>query len=153
MLGKSYLVVANQNQAKILLEKDGASSLELVTTLSNDDGRASDSDLVTDRPGATHSPSGAVQGVDSMSRKDAAETEAERFAHTVAEWLDDRRCSEKVNHIDIIAEPGFLGKLRNNFNKQLEKLVGYTVNKDVVKADEARWLEDIRSAGRGSKVV
>lgn len=152
MLGKSYLVVANQAEAKIFLEKDGATGLEPVTTLSNDDGRATDSSLVTDRPGAISAPSDAVQGVDSMSRKDAAETEAERFAATVANWLDDKRCGEKIYHIDIIAEAGFLGKLRNNMNKQLSKLIGYTINKDIVNADTSRWLSDLRSAGRGTAV-
>lgn len=152
MLGKSYLVVANQAEAKIFLEKDGASHLEPVTTLSNDDGRATDANLVTDRPGAISAPSDSVQGVDTMSRKDAAETEAERFASTVADWLDNKRCGEKIYHIDIIAEPGFLGKLRNHMNKQLSKLVGYTINKDVVNADTSRWLSDLKSAGRGTAI-
>ncbi|WP_414830304.1 host attachment protein [Alteromonas sp. H39] len=152
MLGKSYLVVANQAEAKIFLEKDGASELELVTTLSNDDGRATDTNLVTDRPGAISAPSGAVQGVDTMSRKDATETEAERFASTVTDWLDNKRCGEKIYHIDIIAEPGFLGKLRNNMSKQLTKLIGYTINKDVVNADKSRWLADLKSAGRGTAI-
>jgi hypothetical protein len=58
MLGKSYLVIANRSEAKILLEKDGANELEHVTTLENDDGRASDGDLVTDRPRAVSGASG-----------------------------------------------------------------------------------------------
>ena len=152
MLGKSYLVVANQTEAKIFIEKEGASELEPVVVLMNDDGRDSDSDLVTDRPGATSSPSGAVHGVDTMSRKDATEIEANRFAGTVTDWLDKRRCEEKVYHIDIIAEAGFLGKLRNKMNKQLTELVGHTINKDVVREDEKVWKNYLKEAGRSSAV-
>ncbi|WP_018983877.1 host attachment protein [Salinimonas chungwhensis] len=150
MIGKSYLVVANQTEAKIFIEKDGASDLEPVVVLMNDDGRDTDSDLVTDRPGAISAPSDAVQGVDSMSRKDASEIEAKRFAGTVTDWLENKRCTEKIYHIDIIAEPGFLGKLRNHMNKNLAELVGYTINKDVVREDEKTWQKYLKDAGRGS---
>jgi len=152
MLGKSYLVVANQSEAKIFFEKNGAKELEPVVTLLNHDGRASDGSLVTDRPGSISAPSDAVQGVDTMSRKDAAEVEANRFAASVTDWLESRRCEEKIYHIDIIAESGFLGKLRNNMNKQLEKVVGCTVNKDVVRESEQRWLDYLKDAGRGASI-
>lgn len=152
MLGKSYLVVANRSEAKIFLEKDGATTLESVTTLENDDGRASDGDLVTDRPGAVSAASGSVPGVDTMSRKDAADIEAERFAGTVADWLDKRRSTEKVYHVDIIAAPSFLGRLRGKMNKQLSDLVGYTINKDVVNEDQQQWISYLKEAGRGSAV-
>ncbi|QCZ93980.1 host attachment protein [Salinimonas iocasae] len=150
MLGKSYLVVANQAEAKIFIEKDGATNFEPVVTLLNEDGRATDSSLVTDRPGAISAPSNAVQGVDTMSRKDASEVEAKRFAGTVTDWLESKRCEEKIYHIDIIAEAGFLGKLRNHMNKNLEELIGCTVNKDVVREDHETWQNYLKEAGRGS---
>ncbi|WP_218355025.1 host attachment protein [Alteromonas lipotrueiana] len=152
MLGKSYLVVANQTEAKLFIEQEGASKLKPVVVLMNDDGRDSDSDLVTDRPGAKSAPGGNVPGVDSMSRKDATDIEANRFAGTIADWLDKRRCEEKVYHIDIIAEAGFLGRLRNKMNKQVSELVGYTINKDVVREDEGVWINYLKDAGRGSEV-
>lgn len=152
MIGKSYLVVANQTEAKIFVEKGGATELEPVVVLQNADGRKTDSDLVTNKPGAISAPSGAVQGVDTMSRKDAVEVEAERFANTVTDWLDKRRSSEKVHRIDIIAEASFLGKLRNHMNKQTLDLVDCTVNKDVVREDEQVWIDYLKDAGRGSSL-
>ncbi|MBU2979313.1 host attachment protein [Alteromonas sp. C1M14] len=152
MLGKSYLVVANRSEAKVLLEKDGASSLENVTTLVNEDGRASDGDLVTDRPGAVSAAGGTVPGIDTMSRKSAADIEAERFAGTVADWLDKRRSTEKVYHVDIIAAPSFLGRLRGKMSKPLSELVGVTVNKDVVNEDSQLWINYLKAAGRGTTV-
>lgn len=152
MLGTSYLVVANQTEAKIFFEHNGAQELEPVVTLLNEDGRASDSDLVTHPAGETFSRSNAIQGSNSYERKDASEIEAERFAGSVTDWLESKRCEEKIYHIDIIAESGFLGKLRGKMNKNLERLVGYTVNKDVVREDESRWLAYLKEAGRGATV-
>ncbi|QJR80346.1 host attachment protein [Alteromonas pelagimontana] len=152
MSGKSYVVVANQTEAKILVENSKTKELELVVTLTNEDGRSSDSNLVTDRPGSISAPSNTVPGVDTMSRKDAAEIEAERFAASVTGWLDERRSKENINHIDIIAEPSFLGKLRSQMSKHLEKLIGCTVDKDVVQADQQRWLDYLKDAGHSSSL-
>ncbi|AXR07661.1 host attachment protein [Salinimonas sediminis] len=146
MLGKSYLVVANQSEAKIFIESDNATSLEPVVVLINDDGREHDSDLVTDRPGATAPPGSNGHGTNTFSRKDAAQIEADRFANTVTDWLDKRRSAEKIYHINIIAEAGFLGKLRNHMSKHVADLVNKTVNKDVVREDEQVWLDYIRQA-------
>jgi protein required for attachment to host cells len=150
MLGKSYLVVANRSEAKILLEKDGANDLESVTTLVNDDGRASDGDLVTDRPGAVSGASGSVPGVDAMSRKDASDTEADRFAGTVADCLDKRRTTDKLYHVDIIAAPSFLGRLRGKMNKQLTDLVRHAINKDVVNEDQQQWVGYLKDAPKSA---
>ncbi|MCW8091150.1 host attachment protein [Alteromonas sp. ASW11-130] len=146
MIGKSYLVVANRSEAKIFQVRNNATELEPVTVLNNRDGRKSDSDIVTDRPGSISSPSALVPGVDTMSRKDAAEHEADEFSASVVEWLDKKRCSEKIYHIDFIAEPAFLGKMRKKMNSQLEKIVGTTVTKDVVNSDESTWLNYIKEA-------
>ncbi|MCW8109921.1 host attachment protein [Alteromonas ponticola] len=146
MIGKSYLVVANRSEAKIFQVRNNATELEPVTVLNNRDGRKMDSDLVTDRSGSFSAPSARVPGVDTMSRKDAAEHEADEFSASVVDWLDKKRCSEKVYHIDFIAEPAFLGKIRKKMNDQLEKIVGTTVTKDVVNADESTWLNYLKEA-------
>ncbi len=146
MIGKSYLVVANRSEAKIFQVRNNATELEPVAVLNNRDGRKSDSDLVTDRSGSISAPSAQVPGVDTMSRKDASEHEADEFSASVVDWLDKKRCSEKIYHIDFIAEPAFLGKMRKQMNDHLEKIVGTTVTKDVLHADESTWLNYLKKA-------
>lgn len=144
MIGRSYVLVANHSEAKIFALRNHGRELELEQSWSNRFGHANDQDIYTDRPGRQSSPASQVQGVDSMPRKDAAELEAERFAGDIIDWLDTKRKTDKVYHLDIIAESGFLGKLRSKLNKQTEELVGKVVGKDVVNAEQQTLLDYLK---------
>lgn len=143
MIGQSYVLVANRSEAKIFALHNKGSELKLQKSWSNRFGHSSDQDIYTDKPGRQPATGQGHVG-DSMPRKDATEQEAERFAGDVIDWLDSKRKTDKIYHIDIIAEAGFLGKLRNKMNKQTEELVNKVVDKDVINADEARLLAYLR---------
>ncbi|GGW93367.1 baeRF12 domain-containing protein [Alteromonas halophila] len=140
MVGQSFLLVANRSEAKVFVLQEKGTALEFEKSWSNRFGHSSDQDIYTDKPGRQPAPSAQGHVGDSMPRKDATEQEAERFAGDVIDWLDNKRKTSKIYHIDIIAESGFLGKLRGKMNKQLEELVEKVVDKDVVNADEDRLL-------------
>ncbi len=144
MVGHSYLLVANRSEAKIFVLKNSGTELDLQNSWSNRFGHSNDQDIYTDKPGRHSAPSAQGHVGDSMPRKDATEQEAERFAGDVVDWLDNKRKTEKVYHIDIIAEAGFLGKLRSKMNKHTEELVRKVVDKDVIDADEDRLLEYLK---------
>lgn len=146
MIGHSYVVVANQSNAKIYALREHATVLELKHSLSNMYGRSQDQDIYTDRPGARSGASGYTHGKDATSRKNAVAVEAERFAGDIVEWLDSKRKTGKIYHVDIIAEPQFLGKLRHKMSKPLAECVEAEVHKDVIEASPEEVLEYLRRA-------
>lgn len=146
MIGRSYVVVANQSDARIYALRERATELELQHSLSNMYGRSLDQDIHTDRPGSRAAPASQVHGRDGKRREDAVEVEAERFAGDIAEWLDDTRKKSKVYHLDIIAEPQFLGKLRRKLSKPLLDCVEAEVHKDVLDASPDKVLDYLRHA-------
>ncbi len=148
MIGHSYLVVANRNKAKIFELKDYASSMSEVESLENPRGKEQEQDLVTDRPGAISAPSNRVQGVDAMTGADQTAHDLNEFALRVAKKLDEKRRAGKTYHFNIIAEPQFLGALRKKIDKQTEKLVRTTVNKDLINASNEDLLKYMKEAER-----
>ncbi|GAB3012844.1 host attachment protein [Bowmanella dokdonensis] len=148
MIGHSYLVVANRNKAKIFELKDHASSMLEVENIENSHGKALDQEMVTDRPGRISAPSAQVEGVDAMTGTDQREHNLNLFAARVAKKLDQRRKESKTYHFNIIAEPQFLGALRKKIDKQTEKLIRTTVNKDLVNASDDELLKYMKDAER-----
>ncbi|MCG7543176.1 host attachment family protein [Pseudoalteromonas sp. MM17-2] len=144
MIGRSYVVVANHSEAQIFALRNHSTELELQAHWSNPFARSDEQDIYTDRAGRQSAPAKQVQGVDAMSRKDAVDIEAQRFAADIAKWLDDKRKNDKVYRIELIAESGFLGKLRGEFNKHTTELIDKTLAKDVIGANEGQILDYLK---------
>lgn len=144
MTNHSYVLVANQTEAALYAFVNSGKNLEKHGVWENEFARQQDSDIYTDRPGQLSAPSGHVQGVDSISRKNAAELEAERFAAKLAEELDGLRKRSQINTLDIVCGPSFLGKLRNEMNPQLENCVDEIVSKNLGDASEQTIIDYVK---------
>ena len=144
MYEHSFLVVANQAEAYIYAVRERGTELQLRHSMANQYGRSDDQDIYTDRQGRQSAPAAQVPGVDAMSRKDAVKVEAERFAGDIADWLEQKRISDDIQHLDIIAEPSFLGKLRDKLSKSLSKQLDVEIPKDVVTASPEQLLRYLK---------
>lgn len=133
MIKRSLLIVANRSQARIFEVKKPGNHLTEVQTLHNKQGRALNQDLVTDRPGTTSDGSGHNAMAPSQ---DPAEHNLMMFASKVAQVADDTRRKSQLISLDIIAEPHFLGALRQKLDHQTVGLIDQAIDKDVVDADE-----------------
>ncbi len=79
--------------------------------LENEDAKASDRDLVSDRPGRSFDSFGS--GRHAMApRESAQDTELKRFAREVAGRLDKAVADGTVDRVVLICDPRFLGHLR-----------------------------------------
>lgn len=132
-MDKTYVVAADASRARIFACE--ARVLREVHTLTHPEGRLHAGDLRTGGQGEAFSGPGASQrhtGNDQAT----SEKEAEFFAKEVATYLRDARTQGKADEIILIAEPRFLGHLRDKLDKTTMKCVTQTIDKDLSKASE-----------------
>lgn len=73
------------------------------------------------------------------------EHEAELFAKRLASYLEKARVEQRFDRIRLVAAPKFLGLLRQNLSKELDKMVDEAIAKDVSWFDQnalAEYLHD-----------
>ena len=95
----------------------------------NPEGRAHNRDLVADAQPRFHGTSGAP-GSD-REETSATEHATELFAKRVGEYLDKARTAHKYDRLHLVAPPAFLGQLRKELGKEVQKLVAEELPKDL----------------------
>jgi protein required for attachment to host cells len=145
MQKQSWLVVANGSEATFFKYTDEGTSLQKIGGLGNSFGRKQDKDIVTDRPGVMSGGGSNIHGRDSMSVEMSPTDKArENFVKAVADELERARKQDKLQSIDIIAEPKTMGLLRNNFSSNLAAMIDHTVSKDATSKDNDELLKLIK---------
>lgn len=87
-------------------------------------------DLETDRPGQSFSSHG--DGQNAMDQGTAPKRqEAERFATELADMLDTARARGDFEHLQIAADPKFLGLLRARLDDDTRALIDREVDKNL----------------------
>jgi protein required for attachment to host cells len=61
----------------------------------------------------------------------AGEHETELFAKQIDRFLDQARIKKRYDRLFVLAPPKFLGLLRRNLDKEVEKLVRDEIDKDL----------------------
>jgi len=140
MIKHSCLVVANGAEATFFRYTDEGSALEKVWGLGNSFAHIQDQDIVTDRPGVMSGGGSNIHGKDAMGVENSASDKAkEDFIKEVADKIESARKQNKLESVDIIAEPKTMGILRKNFSSSLSKLIDRSVSKD----GSAKSTEDL----------
>lgn len=141
MQKQSWLVVANGSEATFFKYTDEGKSLIKIGGLGNSFAHKQDKDIVSDRPGVM-SGGKNTHGRDSMSVEMSPIDKArENFVKEVADQLEQARKKDKLQSVDIIAEPKTMGLLRNNFSSNLATLINHTVSKDAILKDNDELLK------------
>lgn len=120
----TWIVTADSARARVLQVADREKRLAEIEDLLNPDGKLHEGDLVTD----TVEPS------------DAHEHSVDLFSKRVGEYLEKARSQHRYDKLYLIAPPKFLGRLRKQLGKEVEKLVCDELDKDLYRAN-ARELE------------
>ena len=141
----TWILAADGSRARIY-EIDGPGKTPRhVEEFDNPAGRAHNRDLVTDGDGRYFGKGERSQGHTAPPSESAVEHEVELFAKRVAAHLDRARIDHKYDRVRLVAAPKFLGLLRQNLTREVEKLVDDSVAKDVSWFDEnalAEYLKD-----------
>ena len=120
----TWIVAADSVRARVLQVADREKRLAEVEDLLNPDGHLHEGDLVTD----TEEPS------------EAREHSVDLFSKRVGEYLERARAQRRYDRLYLMAPPKFLGRLRKQLGKEVEKLVCDELDKDLYRAN-ARELE------------
>lgn len=89
-----------------------------------------DREMTTDLPGKIRSESGNG-GHAFEQATDPKDHEASNFAHFLAYFLENARVENKFEQLLIMAEPSFLGLLRQQLPEPLKKLVAFELVKNI----------------------
>lgn len=134
----TYIVVADSAEARIYSADEKLETLSLVQEYSNPEGRKQRADMDSDRPGVHRNDSGGSHGLG--GDRDSHKHQSEEFARQLAKRLGKSRTAEDFAQLMLVAPPHFLGKLRQHLDVECAKSVVRTVNKDLVRADDADLL-------------
>jgi len=143
-----WVLVADASRARIFEVKIGSNAFELVHDYPHPASRLKDHDVGSDRPGRVsqshagpHPGKGSRSGTDEHSFK---ETEHDHFARELCgeltRGLNEHRCGRVV----LVANPEFLGHLREVADHNLTKHVSEGVAKDYTSLDPRELAERLR---------
>jgi len=129
-----WIVVANRVTARIFAAESPLGAIDEIETLLHPQGRLSEQNLVTDRPGRTTERAGPGQ---STSDPDTSqhEHEATVFAMEIAGTLTKARNDARYGTLVLVAPPAFLGALRKAIDTRTRSLVTLELDKDLALLD------------------
>lgn len=125
----TWILVADNTHVRIFTAKTPSSSLEEVEDLAHSEGRLHDREMTTDLPGRIKSADGSGHAYEQPT--DPKKHEADNFAHRVAKHLEAAHNANKFEQLLIIAEPSFLGLLRNQLADHIKQHVCFELDKNI----------------------
>ena len=134
----TLILVADNVRARIFTAETPSSPLEEIEALAHADCRLHDREITSDLPGKIKSE-GSV-GLAFEQPTDPKKHETENFAHRIAHYLEEAHNANQFEQLLIIAEPSFLGLLRNQLPEQIKKLVCFELENITTHS-----VDDIRS--------
>lgn len=138
-----WILVANGSRASLYEGKRTFSApgefsfepLEKLEEWSNEEARAQNQELVSDRPGRHIDRNQAGEGIGGRSgwepREDAKTQEARDFARSLAEHLDGAVANGEADQLVLAAPPKFLGFLRDAASAKLRQATLCEITKDL----------------------
>ena len=138
----TWIIAADSSRARILQVTDRDEHLDEIDDLLNPEGRVHDRELISDAHPRFHGTSGPGSDREETS---ATQHATELFAKRVGEYLDKARSAHRYDRLHLVAPPKFLGQLRKELDKEVQKLVTEELPKDL------SWLKahDLQERLRG----
>ena len=128
-MSKDWIAVADKTRCRIFEQSSRHGPLEEILDLVSPMSGLKNQDINSDRHGRAFDSGG--QGRHAMSSNvEPVEQEAIRFAKDVVEKLDAARQQRRFEQLYIVAEPRFLGYLRQAYGRPLQGTVAAEISKD-----------------------
>jgi protein required for attachment to host cells len=139
----TWIVAADSARARILEAESGEAPLREIRDMLNPEGRAKGSEILSDAMGRFNRRGDRAHN-SIAPRQDPVEHEAERFSKELGSYLDKARTQHLFDQLYLVAPPKFLGVLRRNLSKEVEKLVIDSINEDLSNLDGPRLENHLR---------
>lgn len=129
-MSTTWILVAQRAGAKLYEHRKAGGPLALVREFPHPEGRLKDREIETDRPGRSYESQGVRSS--SYTREVSAHEElALHFARELGEMLGSARAKNEYGRLVLVAEPRFLGLLRESLDPRTNDVVVGTVNKQL----------------------
>jgi protein required for attachment to host cells len=128
-MANTWIVAADASRARVL-QVAGRERLVEVESMLNPGGRLHNREVNTDATGRFRGPD-RPGGHASDDENRTIDHYDEVFAKRVGEYLDKARNEHLYDELVLVAPPKFLGMLRKELGKEVEKLVADEVPKDL----------------------
>ncbi len=127
---KMWVLVAESSRARLFETDRAHGPLRELEDFVHPAARQHERELNTDLPGRTFDSAG--QGRHAMEEPTRPKvSEAEEFARQLAARLEDARTEHCYARLGLIAAPAFLGLLRQHLSAETQKLVSFTLDKNL----------------------
>lgn len=127
---KTWIVAVNRSEARVFeYNNKQDSEVEFVMKIDNPRGRLKDREINADKPGVFSSLMG--HGTRLTQPQLPKERVAQEFSIQVTEALEAALKQHQFDDLIVIAEPHFLGMLRNLFSRELKQCISREEAKDL----------------------
>jgi protein required for attachment to host cells len=140
-MATTWIVAADSSRARIL-QVAGRQRLDEVESMVNPEGRLQDRELTTDANPRLHGPG----GLSAREEPSAVDHAVELFSKRIGGYLEKARTDHRYDRLMLVAPPKFLGLMRKELGKEVEKLVLDEVPKDLAWLN-AREIEEYFAKG------
>ena len=140
----SWILIANGSEARIYNRSEKRSGLQIVSEYHHPESRMKSADLISDRSGHYQSDSSSMGHGSYQEPTPPKKHEMDRFAHELADSLDEARMTGKFNRLVLVSPPHFSGLLNKHMHKEEKNLISKNVGKDFTKVSEHKLMEKIR---------
>jgi protein required for attachment to host cells len=132
-----WYVLANRTEAVIYVDGDDR-KFHFLERMSNPSGQLAERELTSDRPGRSYSSAAGGTVHHSLDRHRAQKHEeaARRFARSISQTLETARNEGRFGSLVLVAEPHFLGLLRDALPSSVQRTVRHEVNHEYGNASE-----------------
>lgn len=149
----TWIVTGDAARARIL-QVTGRNQVEEIESFANPKGRMHDRELESGpRARFDGRPGGAPTGGPGNDREDVhtSEVEAEKFSREIGRYLDLARAKNRYDRLFLIAPPRFLGMIRKELGKEVQKLVRDEIDKDLSWFDARDIDRFLKGSGTAAK--
>jgi protein required for attachment to host cells len=146
-MATTWIIAADESRARVLQVLDRDQRFAEIDDLVNPAGRAQDRELQSDAEPRFNGRPGGGPGSD-RETQGPVEQSARTFAKEVGRYLDQARNEHRYDQLVLVAPPKFLGALRKELHKEVEKLVVDELPKDLAWFN-AREIEEYFAKGSG----
>lgn len=134
-MSKQWIVVADAARARLFARNPADQSLSLIDTLEHNESKAHEGDLRTGGKGEIHDSGGSGQH-QADPQTSTGETHADIFAKQVFERLKSGLNDDAFEELVVVADPSFLGRLRDHMDNPLQDTVRKTIDKNWAQHDQ-----------------
>jgi protein required for attachment to host cells len=137
---KTWIIVADSARARFFQVERPIGPIREVRDIVNPEARLHERELVTDSPGRTHQNQAGPARRQTFDEGSAKEHETRLFAREIIEEAEKLRGRGELQKLHVLAEPGFLGRLREHYSDPLKRCIG----EEITNRATERRPEEIR---------